>query len=484
VKQGLSSALRARNAAVLVLEVLLFANEFVGIFLLFAAVLLAPSHWNLGLGWTVAPLAALVIANTWALAWLVKAGYFIWLFGRWPLEQDPPDLNQAEGHNVLAAATAFDQGQFSKAAALLMRLPADRRSTGHWLALGRSSALCGELDESRVALKNAGIPWKIGRLMADRRAFGFNRGPYFDATMPGRIDHVPVFSLVVLVLVLGCAAMTGFFYSRLRGLESLAPSFDATAFQQETRGRLTLYYHDPDFRDHAAAVAQDALDHDLDFLGMPAGTFGPGTIKLYLCDSEAEYRRRSPNHPAWEAACADPPATAVYVYRLPDKDHIFFEVVLAHELAHLCYYRMAGASPDDWLNEGLADYLGYHFGLDRAGIPRQAWLQDHYFQGLRSKAMPFSSFFNTDPRLLPADDVATFYQQGFSVVYVLIEDYGREPFLKFLRECSDRKNVDTALASSFPTIPNIDALSAVWGLFFMRPLLAPPSPRPGTDSES
>jgi hypothetical protein len=258
-------------------------------------------------------------------------------------------------------------------------------------------------------------------------------------------------------------------------LPRLAPaaSFDTSAFYTETRGRLTVFYHDADFRDQASALAEAALDHDLAFLGMPGDSFAPGSVKLYLCDSEAEYRRRAPTHPSWEAAAADPQATAIYIYRFPDKEKVFFEVVMAHEIGHLCYYRMTGSNPDDWLNEGLADYLGYDFGLERAGIPRQAWLQDNYFRSLRVRALPFDSFFKTDPHQLPDAEVATFYTQGFSVVYLLIEDYGRGPFLKFLRECAAHKGIDAALAAAFPTIPNIGALASVWSLFYPREAPAP-----------
>jgi hypothetical protein len=473
VKQDFSSALRLRQLVLVALEALLFANEFVCVILFFGTAALAPSHWDLGLGWAVAPSAALMVLNSWALLWSAKTGYFVWLFGRWPREGVPSGLSQAEEHSLLAAGLAFDHGRFDKVPGLLARVPSERWLAGHWLGLGRSLALAGRMDDACPALEQGGAGPKVLRLFRPRRRLGMDQGPYFDAGMPARLRHIPGLAALALGLMLGSGTLAAALYGTLTRVGPLAPSFDETAFRMQVRGRFTVYYHDPVFRDDASALAEAALDHDLAFLGMPADTFGPGAVHLYLCDSQQEYRRRAPTHPSWEAACADPAETSVYIYRFPDQKRIFYEIVMAHEIGHLCYYRMAGSSPDDWLNEGLADYLGYDFGLKRAGIARQAWLQDNYFASLRSTALPFDVFFRTDPHFLPDAEVGTFYQQGFSVVYLLIEDYGRGPFLKFLRAYAGHKDINAALAGAFPTIPNIGALAAVWTLFYPRQTAAP-----------
>jgi hypothetical protein len=481
VKQAFSSALRGRRAALIALEALLFINEIVCAVLFFSAAALAPSHWNLGLGFVVAPSAALLVVNSWALLCSVKSGYFIGALGRWPQAPLPAGLSQADEHTLLAAADAFDQGRFDKVPDLMARLPQDRLEPAHWLGLGRALALSGRGQEALVALEKGGGGRRLTALFRPRSGLGLEIGPYFGDRIPANMEGIAALFVFALCLMLGSGALCQAVVRSLRSFVSPpSATFDETSFHTEQRGRLTLYYHDPAFRDQSADLAEAALDHDLAFLGMPSDTFGPGAVKLYLCDSEEEYRRRAPDHPSWEAACAEPDAAAVYIHRFPEKDHVYFEVVMAHELGHLCYYRLAGSSPDDWLNEGLADYLGYDFGLARAGVPRQAWLQDNYFAGLRDRALPFDLFFRTDPHALPDADVATFYQQGFSVVYLLIEDYGREPFLKFLREYGAGKDVNAALAASFPTIPNIRALAAVWSLFYPRRAPAPTAVPAGT----
>ncbi len=214
--------------------------------------------------------------------------------------------------------------------------------------------------------------------------------------------------------------------------------FSGSRFQGGGAGGLypPLPSHEaPSWRRQVADVAGQALTQSLDFLGLPADSFGPGQIHLFLCADQAEYLARSPFTKSWEAGSALPEKHQIYLYRFPDNQASYFEVVLAHELTHLCYHRLVPASrSDSWLNEGLADYLGYKFGLERAHFPRQAWLMANVFNALKKEALPFDAFLTENPQTMGDDKaIDLFYIQGFSIVDVLIEQYGREPFLHFLR---------------------------------------------------
>lgn len=481
MKQRNSSALGGSRWLLSGLVFVLFLNFCLCAFLLAATAGLAALHPDLGLGWAVAPMALVVLTNLWALAWAGKALYFIGIFGAWPRSEGAP-LEKDDELAVFAAGRAFDTGDFHKVPGLLARVPPERLRQEHYLALGRALALSGAMQEAAEALDKAGARPDIGAKLRPGRRFRPGAAPYFGPELAGRAARAPWMAALAAALVLGGAAVTTGLALQVAKLGHRLPSFNAgalasgSAFQSEVSGRLTVYYHDPEFRDQAVEIAEAALTQDLAFLGLPADTFGPGAVKLYLCDSEEEYRERAPSHPSWEAACAMPPDATLYIHRFGAREHVFFEVVMAHELGHLCYFRLIGSSPDDWLNEGTADYMGYRFALDRAGIARQAWLQNTLFASLRSKALPFDLFFRTDPHQLPDDEVATFYQQGFSVVYLLIEDYGRDPFLKFLHQFTAHKDINAALADAFPTIPNINALAAVWSLFYPKAVEATSAP--------
>jgi hypothetical protein len=54
------------------------------------------------------------------------------------------------------------------------------------------------------------------------------------------------------------------------------------------------------------------------------------------------------------------------------------------------------------------------------------------------------------------------------MVYMLIEMYGKEAFLKFMHHYAITGDIDRSLAASYPTLPSVDALGSVWGLFFQR----------------
>jgi hypothetical protein len=250
----------------------------------------------------------------------------------------------------------------------------------------------------------------------------------------------------------------------------MSRGFDVSGFESGARGRLVVHYHDPAFAGMVIDLADDALDHDLAFLNLPSDTFGAQEIHLFLCEDQAEYMKRSPHPVAWEAACAMPEENAIFLYKPKQtpSDEIYFQVTVAHELNHLIYHRMGvHGHNDSWLNEVLANYVGYKYAFDRNNIPRQAWLQEHEFNRLRGHFIPFRQFFSIEPHELNRDeDVGVFYDQGSSVVYLLIEEYGRDSFLKFMKTYASGTSVDKALAVNYPSLPDLDALAAVWGLFF------------------
>jgi hypothetical protein len=422
-----------------------------------------PTAWNKA----IPAFCALICVACWAFAWAARTLAYIEAFGRWPSEIHSKNLVGQDLHAALAATAAFEEGRFEEASAFLRRIEGAAQTPGLRLALGRSLALGGDAGQAVEHLEAGGErAWVLEGLRRHKTWWGV-RAPTFVSDFPDRRRRTSEMAALGLAVAAGTGAL-GWALEH-RPLRGGAAEFQTGAFMEADSGRFRVFYHDAAFRDQATAAAETALDADCDFLGLARDSFGPGAVRLYLCDSEEEYRNRAPGHPSWEAACALPDQDIIYIHsfgtgRTPD-----FEVALAHELGHLCYYRLVGSSPDDWLNEGLADYLGFRFGLGRAGIPREAWLQERYFSDLKRRYLPFDAFFTLDPRRLSPSDVEVFYPQGFSIVYVLIEDYGRESFMKFVRAYNSGVGVDRALSAAFPTIRDRKALAAVWELFYLRP---------------
>jgi hypothetical protein len=423
----------------------------------------------LGTGNWLAPFLALTVPAVWALGRALKAVNLIWALGRWQPVQ-PGGLGEAERSWLDAADHAFGQAEFGRALSLLERFPREARRGSLGLNLGRILLWNGRWEDGLTQLQGAGEQSYWLGWLKSRRTLGLAREPYFGPLDPGRAGQTWPAGLAC-GLVLGATAVLVLpLYASLKPqLLAISRGFDISGFEApETHGRFVLHFHDAAFAGMVADLADDALNHDLAFLGQPSDLFGEQEIQFFLCDDQAEYMKRSPFPAAWEAGCAVPDKASIFLYRPSHEGDLGFQVTVAHELSHLIYQRMGiHGRNDSWLNEGLANYVGYKYAFDRNNIPRQAWLQEHEFSRLRGHFIPFNRFFTMEPHeLAAADDVEVFYEQGSSVVYLLIEEYGRDSFLKFMKVYAGGASVDRALASAYPSLPDLNALAAVWGLFF------------------
>lgn len=406
---------------------------------------------------------AMALANTWALARVIKSGHFLWTFSRWPRPSKlHPVLDQAWaafGHDDHQRVLVLAAKDVEPEIAALLRSGA-----------GRSYALLGRLDEAAEAFR--GAEGEKARLLwlQPRRAWGREWPAYFkpiDAVWARRQFWITLFTLFSISAWFGFASLVG----ERPALPAVVRAFDGGSFETLEEGPFVIHHHDEAAARELGILAEKALAAELAFLGRETAVIEPRSFQVYLCQDRAEYLRRAPMAPDWEEASAVPAQNSIYLYRHPPEERIYFEVVLAHELSHLLYRRFIPVHKNDaWLNEGLADYQGYAFALDRAGFPRQAWLSEHAFANLSQRSLPFGNFFDVDPyQIKSPDDVATFYRQGFSIVFLLVEHYGRKDFLRFLDNYrAANGNATAALAATYPTIQNTSELAAVWGLFYGR----------------
>lgn len=473
--RDLRGVLWIQGALALVLALMLVACT-VGALLALALAVLLPTA---GLWPWLLPTALLAGLDFWAVRRALKAANLLWAFGRWPAGLEGPAVGSGNAVALLAARDSFGHGEWERCLRLLDRLPAPVAPPA-CLARGRCLALLGRMDEALVQLALGGESAYLLAWLQPRRYFGlWGLGPYLSDNDARRARHTGAPALAFLVLAGGMALVAWPFVQAVHlQAVALVRGFDIAGFESASSGRFVLYDHDPQWAKQVVAIADDALDQDLAFMGLPADTFGKQSIHLFLCADQAEYLRRSPHPVAWEAASALPEKDAIYIYRMPPSQEVYFEIVLAHEISHLVYHRLGiTGRKDSWLNEGLADYLGYRYGLDKFGIPRQAWLMEHEFKDLGKQALPFKEFFQVEPHQLPDDQVGTFYRQGASMVYMLIENYGKASFLAFMRYYAATGNVDRSLAAAYPTLPSVEALGAVWGLFFQQSTTSAPGNR-------
>lgn len=434
-------------------------------FVLFALFLTLQLRWKVDAAvWGSIGSGVALLMSVAGLRRTIKNGHFIWLYGRWRLGEafTTPIAQQAQ--------QAFADGDFERVILLARKAESKGSSESSneslQAGLGKALALLGRLDEATEVLELCPSEQEGLRWLKPRRAWGMEWPTYFHVDDVRWLKRGYWLGLLMALSVGGMVWSVWWIQSRPG---EMVHAFNVSGFETVQQGAFTIHYHDPQFRDRVLDLAEKALFKELDFFEHADADIPKGTFQLYLCNDRAEYLRRAPYSPSWEEASALPQSNRIYLYEPSKDDSIYFEVVVAHELSHLLYNRFFQVKFNDaWLNEGLADYLGYAFGLDRAGYARQDWLDKHRFKALAAKSIPFDHFFEIDPHDLKTDDeVRIFYRQGFSVVFMLVEHFGRADFLRFLNAYRDSAgNASIALAKVYPTIPDTEALAGLWGLYF------------------
>ncbi len=413
--------------------------------------------------------AGVVACCSWAALGLLKRRRFWLAFGGWA-----PGPSRSPVWK--AARAAFLAGDLEKALALLQRHLNEAPQDSPEAARFNRAGLLALLGRRPEALESMEPGSRRARILGGRHEGGL--------ALP-----------LALVLFLALPAVALHVRAMIPRLKVLGSGFQDGDFLASQTGHFVLHYHDAAYRDWAARTAEAALAFDLAFYGMPADSFSVSKIRLYLCDSQAEYLARSPFAQSWEAGSAQPGRRSIYLYRDPSPS-LYDDVVMAHEVSHICFHQLFpdkedlsrrnsgwwGAWGDDlrlmggldreplpsWLDEGLANYLGYRFALEtRTRVDYRLWLEANVFKELEKRHYPFELFWSANPQALhgQVDDIQLFYTQGFSLVFTLVEHFGRERFLRFLREYYLLHDLGKALAKSYPQIQSAEDLRGIWLLY-------------------
>lgn len=124
----------------------------------------------------------------------------------------------------------------------------------------------------------------------------------------------------------------------------------------------------------------------------------------------------------------------------------FFETVLAHEMGHIIFREFVGfdnyAVPL-WLDEGVASYQEKS-KYGQADILVRKAIESGKFIPLERLPQHGGQF------SMPANTAGLFYAESFSAVDFLIKKFGKDKFVNFCRGLRDKRNFDSALASSYP----------------------------------
>jgi hypothetical protein len=403
--------------------------------------------------------------------WLcLRRRQFMLAFGRWQEGGDPesPEKRALAG----GAREAFMEGDFAKSARMLQRYlegrPADNAER---LNLASCLVLLGRPEEAMALIEVAGDPRGQLRYLAPAQ------GPakWFSPARP--FSRAQALQAAARPLVLRLALLFGAASALLVHEESKISAWllarDSSGLQEADFKRaesanIILLYHDEALAGVVRSIADEALLSDLKFFNLPENQFQSHKIKVFLCDSQQEYLKRSPFASSWEAGAAVPDKNTFYIYVKNRKIDPFFYETVAHELCHICYYQInSGLSQDSWLNEGLARFQGFNYLCFKYNLPGAAWIKENVFRDIAKAPLPFELFLHHRPQELEnVEQVSQFYNQGHSMVYVLIQYYGKDSFLKFLHNFSRSQDMNASFAGAYDSIHSLDDLQAIWSLFF------------------
>ncbi len=175
--------------------------------------------------------------------------------------------------------------------------------------------------------------------------------------------------------------------------------------------------------------------------------------KIYIHSNKDEYVKAS-GQPHWSSGSALYELKTIHTYPLASG---FFDTLLPHELGHIIFREFIGFRRDIpiWLDEGIAMYQEKARRWGSNDVVKKA-IKDGSFIPLDelSKMRLWSG--------LGDETITLFYAESTSVVYFLLQEYGRHSFIKFCRELRDGKELEEAFDDAYVRFDTFEELNTAW----------------------
>ena len=178
---------------------------------------------------------------------------------------------------------------------------------------------------------------------------------------------------------------------------------------------------------------------------------------IFLAKDRQDYLSKF-NCPSWSEACVNYFRRIIYTY--PAQEN--FKSVLLHELTHIIFREYIGfQNLPLWVDEGMATYIS-----SRGSYEEQIFVAATKQLISTNKYIPFSRI-NNIYSLDGSIDTAVFYNQAFSIIYLLRKRFGSENFAQFLSYLKGGSDIESAIRKAFGGIENIKSLEEVWKRFYL-----------------
>jgi len=222
-----------------------------------------------------------------------------------------------------------------------------------------------------------------------------------------------------------------------------------------------IYYKDTsrDFLYKLRNFAEDYYQEILQDLGFRRSKFWTweNRAKIYVFDSSHDYIQAT-NMASWSGASVDYYNKIINTY--PDAPELF-ENVLVHELTHIIFREYVGFGPNVplWLDEGVATFMEKK---------RKVYLLKRQLRQL-NKTNSLSSLKEltgiNKVTTFSQEKAGAFYIQSFSLIYFLIEKFGKDYFAKFCYALKQGRSLEKCLSFAYG-IKTLDDLESKWQSYF------------------
>jgi len=175
--------------------------------------------------------------------------------------------------------------------------------------------------------------------------------------------------------------------------------------------------------------------------------------KIYIYDNAEDYVVTG-KQAGWSHGVSSPRDKVIRTY---PSAHGFFDSTLPHELGHIIFREFIGfkARIPSWFEEGVAMHQEKARRWGAHDTVRKA-IADGTFKSLNE--LSITSLRRTTNR----DLINLFYAESASVVNFLINEYGKQRFVRLCRKLKDGDRFSWALDSVYVRFKNIDDLNKAW----------------------
>lgn len=181
--------------------------------------------------------------------------------------------------------------------------------------------------------------------------------------------------------------------------------------------------------------------------------------KIYVAKDKEDYLKDF-NCQSWSLACVNYRDKIIYTFSLQRN----FDSILTHELTHIIFREYIGkAQMPLWLDEGMATYMQYKDTREKKVII--SFIKKMIKEGTY---IDFSKMQNISSLDSNTSNVELFYYQSFSMIYFLIDRFGRSKFSEFLMYLREGKKFDQAFAKAFRAIDNMQDFERLWKKFYQN----------------